>query len=556
MLVLLLQWLLISGIGIAFGKIIIKLFAKASAPSTTIKDSTLLTFLCGLSVVHFIGNAWSLVMPIGLVFQGLLVLVTLFTYLKSPAKELRLLKPNYVILLPLLLIALLLALHPTSNVDEAGYYLPQVKWLESYPTVRGSALFIARLGFNSALHMLSAIFGYSQVLPGGVYELNGLLFMWFNYYFICAAYRILRSKSKCLLADTLLVSALLFPFSFLIDSIDSDYLVTMGSIVIIAKLLESFKSEAATELEDILIYTILIALLIQTKPFAGLLLFGPLILTWKMKLQLPSKALPFLLLLLFMMPWLIRNVIISGYLVFPAYYLDLFDVSWKVPHEMAKASLDIIGEHAKVQSIRLDYLLAGIEELSLSEWVPTWVAFQKEQMIGWFVLLFLPLSIMAWVVNNVLAHRRAVSTKVELYFLSGALVVLIFWFLNFPAIRFGWPWLLSFIVVNGWLFVQLILPRLSKWLTLALIILASLSWARLSYKVIKQSPQLKAHLLWPPETLVDIDCSTTIINNVEQRTAKDAYCHGISPPCKPHNNPYKIIPMGASVEKGFRIEGK
>jgi len=268
------------------------------------------------------------------------------------------------------------------------------------------------------------------------------------------------------------------------------------------------------------------------------------------KLKLAAALLP----VFFITPWLIRNVLISGYLVFPAYYLDLFDVAWKMPQEMAQASLDIIAEHAKVQSIRLDYKLEGIAELSLGEWLPTWITFLKEQMIGWFCLVFMPVSILLVIINTTVILIKKIERKIELTFLGFAFVVLVFWFLKFPAIRFGWSWLLSFIVISMMLSIKLFVPRLERGGIVILLILVGLSWTRLGYNTVQNSSLLSAQLVLPSKTQTEITHSKKNIGIITIKVSEDAYCHGAHPPCQPHNNPYKITPLGNRIEDGFKVE--
>lgn len=556
MLILLIQWIIISLVGLTFGHSIFKILTNISTEAKEKSLPQIFTFLLGISAINFLGNLWSLFFAVNLAFQILLLALSLLLILKHREVLLPVKNVNYYILLPLTALTLIIVLQPTSNVDEAGYYLPQVRWLESFPVIKGTALFIARLGFNSAIHMLSAIFGGNSLVKGGVYELNGLLFIWFNYHLISAAIRLYRYKSDSQIADFLLAAALIFPFSFLIDAMDSDYLVTMGSIVLIARILSDLKSKAAPSIAVIIKYFLIIALLIQTKPFAGLLLVGPLCLLFFSNRSLVTKTGILFCMIIVMLPWIVRNVLISGYLIFPAYYLDLFSCVWKIPQEMAEASLNIIEEHAKVQSIRLDYKLTGIEKMRFGEWFPTWFSFQKEQVIGWFILIFGPLSFILSLAVAVVVYLKKLDHKVELLFLAFSFAVTLIWFFNFPAVRFGWSWLLSFIIVSFFLGIQLFAANLNRLGIIILLALVGMSWTRLSYRTLNNSENLSASLFLPPKTISDIDHNIIPIDNIARKISKDAYCHGAYPPCQPYNNTYKIVAIGSTIKDGFRVEEK
>jgi len=340
-------------------------------------------------------------------------------------------KTNWLLLLPLTVIALVIVSGPTADVDEAGYYLPLVKWIEQYKVIPGSALFMARTGFNSGFHMLSAIFGFSSLYEGGIYELNGLLFIWFNYFFFSSLIRLIRKETQHFTSDLLLIAALVFPFSYLIDSMDSDYLVIMGGIVINAVFLKQVGGREDSSIKPLIILVMISMMLATMKPFA-ILLALPSFYIIARSAAYKELSLVIIGCIAFMLPWLIRNIVMTGYLVFPVHFVDLFDFEWEMPKEMTVASYTIVEEYAKVQKIRLDYLLSGVESLSISEWLPTWIAYQKQNLIGWFSLLALPLSAIS--VFIIFSSKKLKGKNSMKTFASFSLLVLVLWFFSFPSL--------------------------------------------------------------------------------------------------------------------------
>ena len=465
----------------------------------------------------------------------------------------------YIGALVFIIIALGLALRNTTNIDEAGYYLPLVKWIEQYKVTAGTALLHHRLGFNSSLHLLSALFSGTYFQEGGIYEINALLFIGFNLYFLSALIRLLKSifqtksnyASSINPSDLLLTSALIFPFSFLCDSMDSDYLGVMGGIVVLAWIWENLNKEK-TSIPTMATMFVICTFLITVKPFAVFLMAGPLYLFVKNKLNRIDFLRFIIIAGIIILPWLIRNYYISGYLIFPVYYLDLFNPDWKVPLSVTKPTYDIIGEFAKLQIIRPDYLYDGVTHPALSEWFPIWLSFTWKTAIGKIVILTTPLSILALLLKAALDKRQTRKLQPIHYGLLYVSIICMLWFFAFPSIRFAWAWLLTLMVGSVWIWIKDESHRLKKLFVIALCILVISSWTRLLINT--DFNNLTEHLITPPKTTTSLKHSTKQLNNdVIINYANDPHCHGMNPPCAPHNNKLNIEARGKKVEDGFKM---
>ena len=67
-------------------------------------------------------------------------------------------------------------------------------------------------------------------------------------------------------------------------------------------------------------------------------------------------------------PYLARNVILSGWLVYPFPAIDLFSLDWKIPAEEARYDAEEIKVYAKGMT---DVLL---KDTPMSRWIPEWFA--------------------------------------------------------------------------------------------------------------------------------------------------------------------------------------
>jgi len=544
MLLLIIIWAFAFTTALGIGSTILPLQAKEGS-SALVKQ-----FFLGLAIITAVANVWSLFLPITPRLFILLVPLSLYGLIKWASnyrQHLSSIPLNAFVLAILTLAALCISLTTTSNIDEAGYYLPLVKWIESYPVVPGTALLNHRIGFNSGFHMLSAVFGVEPWVEGGVYKLNGLIFIVFNYYFLRRLWRAYRSN-KLEMQDVLLAGALIFPFSFLLDSMDSDYLGIMGPVVLIAWSIEALQKK--TSGAEVLTLVAIGLFLFTIRPFNAFLLAAPawIILTQNEHRQ---RIIPYLFWgLILVLPWLIRNYYLSGYIIFPIYFVDLFNPEWKVPIHVTKVAHDIISEFAKLEIVRPEYLYDGMTHPSLSAWWPVWLQRSWAMLIGKAVILFTPISLLI-VLGS--AHRlKKIQLPATSYaFLLYAIPIILIWFFNYPSIRFGWAWLLFLFSGAGFLLGHLCkLP--TKYFIFGLSFLAILSWVRLFSNL--DYSRLSQYPIKPPVVKMVHPYTTKLTGTVTLKYSVDPHCYGIEPPCIPYNNPLDIILRGKTIEEGFRLK--
>lgn len=136
------------------------------------------------------------------------------------------------------------------------------------------------------------------------------------------------------------------------------------------------------------------------------------------------------------LPFLIRNVIISGWLLYPFPSIDLFHVDWKIPVEYALIDSAQIKVRAKcLYDITL-------EDMPMKEWITIWWSSQERyaKMLIYCDILGVCLDIV------ILLHRLIIKEKINsnLFLLN---VVTIFccavWFVLAPFIRYGLSFLLA-----------------------------------------------------------------------------------------------------------------
>ncbi|MDE7233217.1 MAG: hypothetical protein K2N37_09125, partial [Lachnospiraceae bacterium] len=135
--------------------------------------------------------------------------------------------------------------------------------------------------------------------------------------------------------------------------------------------------------------------------------------------------------LVILLPFLVRNVIISGYLVYPYSGLDLFHLDWKMDKAvLSEDSLDIKMFARGIRS-------AAEYDTSLVGWIPRW--FLNHDMGNRIVLVVGALCIPAalYLLWKSLREKKYAQGAL----LGASLVNLIFWLAAAPHIRYGGPYI-------------------------------------------------------------------------------------------------------------------
>lgn len=238
---------------------------------------------------------------------------------------------QYMLAVFCILATMLWTVMAPQHYDTALYHAQSVRWIEEYGVVPGLGNLHNRFAYNSAFMPLQALFSLKWLLDQSLHTVNG---------FVCCVLLIYALTTNRLIAGKRLQLSDFFKFAMVIyicinrefiSSLSSDILAMLLTIYVLTK----WSELRECQIEDASPYAFLCMLCIwaatvKLSTATGVLLaVYPIILfigqrKWKKLIAHIGAG------LLIAIPWLIRNVIISGYLVYPYSKLDLFSVDWKM----------------------------------------------------------------------------------------------------------------------------------------------------------------------------------------------------------------------------------
>lgn len=336
------------------------------------------------------------------------------------------------------------------HVDTSLYHAQSIRWVETWGAVPGLVNLHNRLGYNSAAFPLSAL--YSFHFLGGQSFHCAAGYMAMLLFLECGKILRIFSRGKHSgssgaekaekerqgrPADFVRLAGIYYLLTIFDEMISpaSDYFMVCAVFYIMIRFLEITEKQIGEEMQEeeyayrYALLTMLSVWTVTVKLSAVMMLLlalRPLYLYWKNKKN--RDILLFTLLGVFVaLPFLIRNVILTGYLLYPWPALDLFHVPWKISAGYA------LSDQREILVWGRGYTDAARYGEPLSYWIGNW--FRGQTVINKMCLLAAAASVP---VAGVFFLRHC-KERIRLYALPvlTAAAGLAFWFHSSPLIRYG-----------------------------------------------------------------------------------------------------------------------
>lgn len=560
MVVTLLIWVYVAGLSFLYGWLGVTLYQKVTKERVALVPLSLVVIF-GMVILAALGMWFSLFIKLGLLAN--LLLVAGAVWIERSRQYMRpvfALKWNrqqiFIGVIALLLFITLLenSTHTTANADTALYHAQSIRWIENYRIVPGLGNLHSRLAFNSSWLLLNALFSFSFFGDVSFHVLMGFFVLFAFFYFLHGGIALLRRDY----ALHHFLSVFLIPILFYVqgDEIKSpgtDLPATLLIWLIVILWLEYVASKEKQDVYSLILIALSVfAVTVKISAFPVILLaLSPIFVFWKRrewrKIQLFVGTAGFILL-----PWLVRNMILSGYLIFPFPVLDLFNFDWKIPlNRVQGAKNGIVGFARSFGKNWVDS-----PELSFSEWFPFWFQNHTRNQKAIFLLaLYSPLGILYQWLTQKRIMRSHQCTKWAFYSLYLVLYSgLFFWLFQAPSFRFGYGFLISLILIGYvplFIDISLLQKRILQPLAVLVLSVIFMYTGYFLFNSVKSEP-LKMRLLFPMPYSPS-KAESCLLDDLEVFcTRNQSQCHYDAFPCV-INLPPNLTSRDGSLQAGFRF---
>lgn len=518
-------------------------------------------------------NNWVLIGVAGIVFLILVIHHRETSQILLSKWNRARLMPIPVIIFGLVLLLVTISVNETLRPgDTGGYHAQAVRWLTDYGAVAGIGNIIPRVAFNNHLFVFASLFDAFWMKGQFHLLINGLFFLFGSIFFLESAAAIYQNRK--VEYKTLLGIFIVLPLLHFEPHVLNTLYVEMSVALMLIFLVSIYLSENFTQ-HNLILISALTGLLLSYKAslLPVTLLLIPLLFLRSdnnYSLERPHRILivltPFIIVLI---PFLARNIILSGYPLYPMPLANYwpFHFEWQMTVEQVQYQIRDIKYWARTTGDHTNYKIWGATTFA---WILPWfkAVFHKIP----FLFTGLLLSLLVLLYQLIRSVRRHELTKIQLWIWGLPILSLVWWFIQAPNIRLGFPWI--FLAIG--LATVLVIDALQKhkkvgksplnWslkpnqilvafiLTCFLLLLAKGSgiFTRIigveSHLITQITPMPKAEV----DTLAFNDGNLTVF-----LASKSKYgsCYYHQPPCTPevggNGVQYGIKKLGEDISSGF-----
>ncbi len=460
MLISLLIWVWITIIALIFGVMLIRVISRLFNLYENVNISLPVVFIAGIMFLTTVSSYFSLFIKIGLLANCILIITAIvycvfdFSFIKiflsNGIKRLKTVNIYIILLFISIFIVFLIesSFYIPKNYDTSLYHAQAIHWIEKFRVIPGLGNLYFRLAYNSSWFITSALFSFSFLGGQSFHILNGIFSIIFLIYLLTGLDRLFKGEYHSgYLFGVIALPIMLFLYANFISSPDTDtpavILIWMIFLIYFEKSDE--KNTGKIDISSILV--LLFSVFLLTVKISGLpiLFFSVYILFIELKSGRINNFIKLSFIsLIIVLPWLIRFVIISGYLVYPFNNLDIFAFDWKMP-------LSILLKD------KTDIALWSFKKppaMPLWDYIPAWYSWLRIQYkaVVWPLTIMFFAGIMYYIYSFLFKRKNFFEklkiTREIIVIHLAAYISIIFLFLTAPDFRYGAGFITAFFIIH------------------------------------------------------------------------------------------------------------
>ncbi len=449
-----------------------------------------LTFVSVVASLLSIFLKTSLVTSLVLFIGALLYLALDFSFVNSELRKrfskIKLLSlPSLVFFVMLLGYFFTISEMASTNYDTSLYHAHLVKWHENYAAVPGLGNLHDRLATNSSWFVLAAVFSFSFLDIMSFNVMSHFLLLLIIFYTLGGVNNLFRGNLKA--SNWIRVSLIpVFLYSYFYPHLgwaatpSPDVPTVIFTWIFFAFAMQTIEKKGSFGINTWTLSLVIISAFTMTIKLSGamLVIFTFLLLFRELsKKQFRNLIIIIIVTAVILLPFLVRNIIFSGYLLHPFPAIDLFSFDWKIPPEAAAHTKKVIEDWAKFPAwFRNVPEGAALDNMSFSQWYEVWLANQTFPFLKEILNIIYMFS--AVYLAGFLTYIGGAAAKIKLFknhyennkntILSYAAVFLVgaaafaFWLTSAPDLRFGWGVLFAFSGMFVFLTLQIFFNFIGK----------------------------------------------------------------------------------------------
>jgi hypothetical protein len=452
MLVTVIIWVYLTFIFLTYGVGGLVLIRRVMSIQKAVLVSLPLVVTLGLGINAWISSVLSLAMKLGLAAHLLILagacLILFFQYGELKRQIFSGIGSMHWMIWALVVLAfittVLYAVKIPENPDTPLYHAQAIHWIEEYPAVPGLGNLEPRLGSNSNWFTLAALFSFSFLGSRSFHLVPSFLFLVSVFYLLSGLQKLLKGDFR--FSQIVKLGFIPLAFYVLIDEISSpgtDLPVILFYWLILCLWLETIEENNPESHSRLILY--FFSVLVITFKMSGItiLLVAFLFLVDLLrKKEYRALSTYIVLAVLVLLPWLIRNFILTGYWLYPEPMMQVFSphVDWMIPVDKVLAFKTGVKTWALSPGTQLEDV-AGFSLLhKLGYWFSNLTLNQKGLSI---------VGLISPVLFGIFSYFTQNTKKIIALFpvVFVGYMSFLFWLFTAPNFRFGYGFVLGMVVL-------------------------------------------------------------------------------------------------------------
>jgi hypothetical protein len=455
---ILIAWIYITAISWAWGYLLMKLFKVVLKQTEPFLPIFSITCFAGLSLLAVIAGFLSLVIPLGGIIVQLIILAPVIIVALSdktmPAIFYLQLQSFFVwrsksvccFFLLFLLMVLVLNTWIITHPDTLGYHLQTTLWIEDYKAVPGIVHLHTRYGYQGLWFVLCGMFSFKFTHTSSATFINSTVVFWYLFFIAKEIDKLYINSTPKKIARGMLYLLLLAvnfwdfgQIRLTASSLSPDFIAALYIWLIFYLVFHPIdaKDNKSSFLLIFFLSTVAIGIKLSSIAACFFILYASI----KLYFFAGKRIVNYLVILMIISiaPFLLRNMIASGYLLFPSPFPDIGNFDWKLSKQLTQLEKDYITAYARIGPVSGKKQIELVSKMKLKDWLPVWwhnrSYAEKFYLSSLIAVLLVNIALASLIVKSIGREKTFIC-----FFVTA--VALSIWFVNAPDPRFVFGFLI------------------------------------------------------------------------------------------------------------------